>query len=465
MEPSRLAVPPPAIAAVREKNNASSIPRFFFPRKRTPFTSGERIRRGRVAARLDAVILSSAEFSQLVERIGHFACDSGLSLDLKREMEHRAKTTGIVEVDRMLNAQMTLMLSYEDYQSLSKGSWCTSSALRATLHVLLSAQQFLMFPQDKQGRVSGYTILESLHQLQLSLRVAQFVLERVAQEGGDKDDEKLSEKAFVSLITETIQAASRELGLQADDDFQQYYELICARMLLLPHGLQQIRTRGLSVHQVVTCDRFAEFFRLMDDSLRERYDQPGNAFHPTRVRNVHRQYLQLDRDGNGMLSTSELQDYGKKRAFNPAGHEPTHDLTAAFVTQVFAEVPTFKDEMDYHAYLDFTLVMSDRVSLAALRFFWGVLDFHKQGFLDAFTLDYFLRSLLEKIDAHEGKDEAPTIDRLRTQIFDAVAPVHPARITWQDLQRCKLGHDVVRLVTDYVAYRAYEDSGGRFSTS
>ncbi|KAG6966325.1 hypothetical protein JG687_00004920 [Phytophthora cactorum] len=99
--------------------------------------------------------------------------------------------------------------------------------------------------------------------------------------------------------------------------------------------------------------------------------------------------------------------------------------------------------MDYHAYLDFTLVMSDRVSPAALRV----------GFLDAFTLDYFLRSLLEKIYAHEGKKDAPSIDRLwvctqfsrpETQIFDAVAPVHPARITWQDLQRCKLGHDVVR---------------------
>jgi hypothetical protein len=97
-----------------------------------------------------------------------------------------------------------------------------------------------------------------------------------------------------------------------------------------------------------------------------------------------------------------------------------------------------------------------------------VLDFQKQGFLDAFTLDYFLRTLLDKVRAHEGEDDTPTIERLRvgptcsfsslapgaydprrplntqTQAFDAVAPAHPARITWQDLQRCKLGHDVVR---------------------
>lgn len=225
----------------------------------------------------------------------------------------------------------------------------------------------MQFPQDTQRKVSGYTILEYLHQLQLSLRVARFVLERVAQEGADKDDETLSEKTYVSLITETIRASSPALALQNEEDFQQYYELICVRLLLLPHGLQQIRTRGLSIHQVVTCGRFAEFFRLMDESLRERYDQQGNPFHPTRVRNVHRQYLQLDRDGNGMLSMSELQDYGKKRAFNPTGNEPTHDLTDAFTTQLFAEVPTFNGEIDYHAYLDFTLVVSDRVSTAALR--------------------------------------------------------------------------------------------------
>ncbi|KAL3672112.1 hypothetical protein V7S43_002776 [Phytophthora oleae] len=446
-------------------SNASSIPRFFFPRKRTPFTCGERIRRGRVEARLDAFILTSADFSLLVERICSFAYDSKLPLDLKRELKHRAKKTGIVEIDRLIDAQMNLMLSYGDYRNLSNGVLDDPPGLRTKLKALLPAQRFLMFPQDTQGKVNGYTILEYLHQLQLSLRVARFVLERVAQEGVDQDDEMLSEKKYVDLITDTIHGSRSALGLQDDNDFQQYYDLICARMLLLPHGLQQIRTRGLSIHQVVTCSRFDEFFRLMDGSLRERYDQQANAFHPTRVRNVHRQYLQLDSDGNGMLSMSELHDFGKKRAFNPTGYEPTHDLTDAFVTQVFAEVPTFNGEMDYHAYLDFTLLLGDRVSPAALRFFWGVLDFHKQGFLDAFTLDYFLRSLLEKIVAHEGKDEAPTIDRLRTQIFDAVAPVHPARITWQDLQRCKLGHDVVRLITDYVAYHTYEESGGRFSTS
>lgn len=271
-----------------------------------------------------------------------------------------------------------------------------------------------MFTQDSAEKVNGFTILEYIHQLQLSLCVARFFQKKVAQ-GGGIGGESLSEKTYMDLITDTIDTSSRELGFFDDDDFKQYYYLICARMLLLPHGLQQVRTGGLSIHRVVTCSRFAEFFKFMDSTLRERYDVQKNSFHPIQIRDIHRQYLQLDSDGNGMLSMKELEDYGKKRAFNCAGNEPTHDLTKAFVTQVFAEVTTFTNEMDYHAYLDFTLIINDENSVAALRFLWNVLDFQKQGYLDAFTVDFFLRSLLEKIITYEGKVDAPTIDRLRVR--------------------------------------------------
>ncbi|KAL7692473.1 putative serine/threonine-protein phosphatase 2A regulatory subunit B'' subunit gamma [Plasmopara halstedii] len=437
----------------------SSIPCFYFPHKQKPLKDSDHLRHNGVMARLDSLILSKSDFSQLVEYICSFAYDPKLSPDIKQEVKQRSKKTGIVEVDRLLDLQMSLMLSYHDYRSISKGSWCKSRSLLAILSAMLSSSQFLMFAQDTSENVNGYTLLEYIHQLQLLLRVARFVHERSAQPGGIQN-ETLSEKSYIGLITEMIEASSHELGISNDNDFLKYYILICVRMLLLPHGVHHVRAVGLSIHQVVNCSRFVEFYRLMDKTLRERYDIQKNLFLPQRIRNIHRQYLQLDRDSNGMLSMIELKEYGKKRAFNSTGYEPTHDLTDAFVTQVFAEVLVFNDELDYHAYLDFTLIMSDRESAAALRFFWSVLDFQKQGYLDAFTLDYFLRSLLEKIFAHEGREDAPTVDRLR--IFDVVAPICPGRITWQDLQRCKLGHGVVRFITDYVGYRKFEDCGGCF---
>jgi hypothetical protein len=59
-------------------------------------------------------------------------------------MKLRALRTGIVEVDRMLDAQITLMLCYDEYRALSKGSWCDSPALRSKLQILLPPQRFLM---------------------------------------------------------------------------------------------------------------------------------------------------------------------------------------------------------------------------------------------------------------------------------------------------------------------------------
>lgn len=73
----------------------------------------------------------------------------------------------------------------------------------------------------------------------------------------------------------------------------------------------------------------------------------------------------------------------------------------------------------------------------------------------------------------------------QTQVLDIIGPANPARITWTDLCRCRVGHTVVRwvfaccscrmstadqlflckmhcsILVDYVAYRAYESSGGR----
>lgn len=139
-------------------------------------------------------------------------------------------------------------------------------------------------------------------------------------------------------------------------------------MLLLVQGDGR-QQRSFRLDDVLDCFRFREFLQLMDPVMALCFHVESNRFHPDAVRCIHRQYLQLDRDKNGLLTTAEMQDYGKKKAFNPVHQTPTHDLTTAFLTQVFAETTTFAphDEMDYKAYVDFTLRMSDKRSLASLR--------------------------------------------------------------------------------------------------
>lgn len=243
------------------------------------------------------------------------------------------------------------------------------------------------------------------------------------------------------------------------EEFLEYYQLICTRMLLLPHDSRK-RPGVLFADDLLECEAFQDFFKLMDPNLCEHFDMASNRFHPNTIRNIHRQYVQLDKDKNGMLSAAEMQEYGKKKAFNPMHQQPTHDLTSAFIAQVFLENPTYPPdgEMDYKAYIDFTLLMADKTSptslrvcslfspfcrvsimlllltvlvnlprrfgCAVLQFFWNCLDFQKQGFLDKFTIDYFLRDLIEKIRVHDEDDTTP-VERLRVLCvalpsFDAI---------------------------------------------
>ncbi|KAL0590050.1 hypothetical protein ABG067_001690 [Albugo candida] len=225
------------------------------------------------------------------------------------------------------------------------------------------------------------------------------------------------------------------------------------------------RELGILIDDLIKCQLLHELIMITEVSLSPFYSLQENAFHPLRIRGIHRQYLQLDKDKNGMLSETEiLCGYGKCKAFQP---DHVYDLTPVFVHQLFEESRTFppNNEMDYKTYIDFTIYMMDDTSLSSLRFFWTVLDVHKQGFLCFETIDLFLRDIVEKSicedrDEHEEgqeghKDRNKSIQQLRMQVFDAVNPVKKDRITWQDLKRSKLGPLVVRVLVDYRSYRSF----------
>ena len=98
------------------------------------------------------------------------------------------------------------------------------------------------------------------------------------------------------------------------------------------------------------------------------------------------QYLNLDKDHNGMLSRSELLSYG------------TGTLTAAFVDRVFQECLTYGGEMDYKTYLDFVLALENRREPQALTYFFRILDVRQEGSLNTFVFNYFFRDILKQME-------------------------------------------------------------------
>nr|CCA15680.1 hypothetical protein AaeL_AAEL002852 [Albugo laibachii Nc14] len=245
-------------------------------------------------------------------------------------------------------------------------------------------------------------------------------------------------------------------------------------MLLLRHVLKigsqsecSQREVGILIDDLLKCQLLHELFMITELSLCSLYSLQVNSFHPLKIRNIHLQYLQLDKDQNGLLSESELIcGYGKCKAFQP---DHLYDLTPVFVHQLFEESRTFppNNEIDYKTYIDFTLYMMDDSSISSLRFLWTVLDVQKQGYLSFETVDLFLRDVVEKIfcenrtkhdEGHKGhNDRLRFIQHLRMQVFDAVNPLRQDRITWQDLRRSKLGPLVARLLVDYRAYRSFTE--------
>ncbi|CAG9131508.1 unnamed protein product [Plutella xylostella] len=171
--------------------------------------------------------------------------------------------------------------------------------------------------------------------------------------------------------------------------------------------------------------------------------QEQNWFSAASALRVYGQYLNLDRDHNGMLSIDELAGYG------------SGTLTRAFLRRVFQQCLTYDGEMDYKTYLDLVLALENRKEPASLAYLFRVLDINSQGYLDAFTLNYFFKAIQEQMVAHGA--EPVNFDDVKDEIFDMVRPEHPSRITLQDLIKSGHGHTAVSILLELHGFWAYEN--------
>ena len=119
---------------------------------------------------------------------------------------------------------------------------------------------------------------------------------------------------------------------------------------------------------------------------------------------MYGQYLNLDKDHNGMLSKSELLAYG------------TATLTPTFIDRVFEECLTYGGEMDYKTYLDFVLALENRKEPQSLTYFFRILDVKHQGFINTFCLNYFFRDILKQME--KLNQDPVKFEDVKDEIFD-----------------------------------------------
>lgn len=248
----------------------------------------------------------------------------------------------------------------------------------------------------------------------------------------------LRELDLEHYISEFLSTVPELDGLESS--FHSFYLCTAVRKFLF--FLDPLRTGRVRILDILACSFLDDLLELRDEEL-SKEAQEQNWFSAPSALRLYSNYLNLDRDHNGMLSLSELAAYG------------SGTLTRPFLERVFQTCVTYGGEMDYKTYLDLVLALENRSEPPALTFLFRILDINYQGYLDAFTLNYFFRAIQDQMKAHGA--ELVSFEDVKDELFDMVRPENPEKITLNDLLACGQGDTFVSILIEFHGFWAYEN--------
>ncbi|KAK3093581.1 hypothetical protein FSP39_017691, partial [Pinctada imbricata] len=225
-----------------------------------------------------------------------------------------------------------------------------------------------------------------------------------------------------------------------EKSFYSFY--VCTAVRKFFFFLDPMRTGRIKIQDILACSFLDDLLELRDEELSKEM-QESNWFSAPSALRVYGQYLNLDKDHNGMLSKEELARYG------------TGTLTEVFLDRVFQECLTYEGEMDYKTYLDFVLALENRREPQSLRYLFRILDVQHKGYLNVFSLNFFFRAIQEQMKLH-GQEPVSFHD-VKDEIFDMVKPKDPLHLTLQDLIQSGKGDTVVSILIDLNDFWTYEN--------
>lgn len=225
-----------------------------------------------------------------------------------------------------------------------------------------------------------------------------------------------------------------------EQSFHSFY--VCTVVKKFFFFLDPLHTGKIRIRDILASGLLAELLELRDEDA-PKESQEMNWFSAPSALTVYGNYLNLDKDHNGMLSRSELAGYG------------TGTFTSVFLDRVFDECRTYDGEMDYKTFLDFVLALDNRHEPQALHYLFRILDVEHKGYLTASTLHYFFKGIQEQIRAENA--QPVSFEDLKDEIFDMVKSKDPYKITLQDLINCGQAETVVSILIEFHKFWAYEN--------
>ncbi|XP_014260377.1 serine/threonine-protein phosphatase 2A regulatory subunit B'' subunit gamma-like [Cimex lectularius] len=252
----------------------------------------------------------------------------------------------------------------------------------------------------------------------------------------------LKESDLENYILELIPTLPQLDGLEKS--FHSFYVCTAVRKFLF--FLDPMRTGKIRIQDILACSFLDDLLELRDEDMPKDL-QEANWFSAPSALRVYGQYLNLDKNHNGMLNKEELAGLG------------TGTLTSVFLERVFQECLTYEGEMDYKTYLDFVLALENRHEPQSLQYLFRILDINGKGYLDTFSLNYFFRAIQEQM--HKNGHEPVSFQDVKDEMFDMVKPADPTKITLQDLLNSGHGDTLISILIDLNGFWSHENREAR----
>uniref|UniRef100_A0A915PX71 Serine/threonine-protein phosphatase 2A regulatory subunit B'' subunit gamma n=1 Tax=Setaria digitata TaxID=48799 RepID=A0A915PX71_9BILA len=236
---------------------------------------------------------------------------------------------------------------------------------------------------------------------------------------------------------------------------QDYYLCMAARKFFFL--LDKIQQNKVRIVDIVASRLLDEFETLNDSSTGDELANAEQGTSQTRdtlnwfskencleIKNL---YEQLDTDGNGLLSFSEMVDFQR--------------VTNSFIQRIFEVQQTYdNDELDWRGFCDLLLAMKNKSERSALNYYFRVLDVDGDNLLTASDLYFFYRDLAKMLEdcLPEGSSQkAPSFEDIKNEIFDMCHSKNPEGITLKELISSGKGGTVVGMLTDLDSFLEYEN--------
>ncbi|GJQ14259.1 hypothetical protein GpartN1_g6050.t1 [Galdieria partita] len=309
----------------------------------------------------------------------------------------------------------------------------------------LSPCSFLRLPRTGDDCLKDSTLMYYCHKkhwaIQFILKLALFYCE--------DSNGIISEASFQAFVENEIIPSSSKLRNKLSASFYPYYSCTVSRKVFF--FLDSPRRGFIRLQSFVGSKLFLE---CVDASLShsiggESQDNLQSWFSAESALYMYERYLDLDLDGNGMLSKYELSRFGNGT------------LTNTFLSRFFEECVSYKNEnssqveIDYRVYLDLVLILTNISSKPALNILFRILDSRGCGALNVYDLNLFYKDLKAYLDSIGF--ETPPFEHLVSEIFDMVRPLNSWEITQKDLESSGCAGTVVGILIDATVFIEYEN--------